>query len=190
LNILSLFGLVSTGPQYLNLGGGDVEKHITLFQACFTHLVELKAVPALRCEPGALLVNSSAVGIGTVLEVYDQLVVIDIPSNWLPPLKRANYKFENMSREFSGEERQVCDNLLAFPSYVNRKFDLGAVQVGDKVVVTNIGAYTHTFASSLGLAPFNGYWVDTENNVTRLTWPIDNTGETLLEGLSAKRMVI
>lgn len=151
----------------IDLGGGFGSRnmleasgrHITDFLTPLGEQIRrLGGERELLLEPGRYLLNDAAVCVGQVLtrkqNARRRWVLTDAGSHILPLRENVEY-YVLPARLNRGRERYCVGDGLCIPSGVlPGSFPLGKINVGDKLVILNCGAYTFSLARHFGgLAP-------------------------------------
>ena len=157
--------------QWVNLGGGYL-----LEATCLEPLV--KAVEQVKCrfgaqvymEPGAGLVRAAGYLVASVLDIFkvdgSQIAVLDTTVNHMPEVLEFGYQPDIVNQVQDGQFEYVLAGAtcLAGDIFGTYRFNQ-ALEIGDKVIFREAGAYTLTKAHR-----FNGV------NLPAV-WSIDRGGE-------------
>lgn len=112
----------------------------------FSKLVNYK-INRFVFEPGRFIISDSAICITKVEAIKNKWVFVDIPTSFLVPLQLANFFTFDTTNKKNKSKYNIADGSCSPSSVISRDAQINKPKIGDKLIVTNCGAYTFPFCS-------------------------------------------
>ncbi len=157
--LLGLFDKNLYGLEWLNLGGGYLYDQISDNNDFVNLVKDLRRIYSLEVfiEPGNAIVGKAGYLLATVIDLFDSdgkaIAVLDTSVNHHPEVFEYQRPPELFEEDENGDYQAILagSTCLAGDTFGEYRFS-GLLQVGDRVVFKNVGAYSLVKANR-----FNGY---------------------------------
>ena len=163
LSIKQKYNLI---PLRIDLGGGlevyskEYEKKIEkLFKAVSNRFSILFPRQTLIMEPGRFFSACAGYVVGKVVDIKQvktkKWLITDIGTNVLIPNNNARYNLLYPQQDKKGVHIGITDGITSgVNNIVENVYISSSVQIGDTVIIGNVGAYTDVYSTFWGYEPF------------------------------------
>ena len=153
-------------PKRVDLGGGFevyskdlVDKFKTLFMEIEKSFSKNFSYQKLVVEPGRFLSAYSGYVFGKIIDIkqvqHKYWLITDIGTNVLIPNSNARYKLLYPKPSISGHLVGVTDGITSgVNNVIEREYLKNLPNIGDYMVVGNVGGYTDVYSTFWGYSPF------------------------------------
>jgi diaminopimelate decarboxylase len=143
----------------INLGGGFPESTVMPEHVLKNIAINIKKMlqksevtfNSIYFEPGRYFVGDAGIYIAQILNLYkDEWIFLDIGNNICPKFARCSLRFYNLSRINEAHKYKISiagivptdQDVLAKDYFLTQD-----LKIGDKILITNVGAYCLTFST-------------------------------------------